>query len=212
MNWLSYLFPRTITRASSPYNRDIRVVMENGRKKLLVNGIQQSGPMIEGFWMYAFSHVELPEVTRVQTILVLGVGGGSVIHMLHARYPGASLTGVDIDERIIAIGRKYFGLSGITPLKLVTSDASEYVQKDRKKYDLIIVDLYIGRMIPEFESSEQFVRHLRARITPGGSVLFNFLHDGAFEQRSEGLYTILKKQFSRVSRADLPYNRFFLAR
>lgn len=211
MNWLSYLFPQTTVRASTLYNRDIRVVVDNGKKKLLVNGIQQSGPMIEGFWNFAFSHLPMPAVTTVHSILVLGVGGGTVIHKLHTRYPDANITGVDIDEQIISIGRNQFGLSDIKKLNLVVSDAVIYVRTNRKKYDFIIVDLYIGRDIPDFESSAPFVSLLRANLQKHGSLVFNFLHDGESEKRSKILNSLLKQLFTRVVYADLTYNRFFFA-
>lgn len=212
MNWLSYFIPQTIVRTASKYNRDIRVVVINGKKKLLVNGIQQSGPTIEGFWKFAFSHLELPSATWVKTILVLGVGGGTVIHKLHALYPKASIIGVDIDEKIITIGQEQFGLSKIEKLKLIVQDALAHVRTNREKYDFVIVDLYIGRNIPDFESSVAFVHDLHARVDSGGSVLFNFLHDGEFEKRSENLRKLLMREFDHVYLIDLPYNRFFLAR
>ncbi len=212
MNWLSFLFPQTIVHTSSNFNRDIRVVRANGKIKLLVNGIQQSGPMVDGFWNFAFTRLPMPLQKNITSILILGVGGGTVIRKLHQRYPKAKMTGVDIDGEIIRIGREQFGLSDIPNLMFVTSDARVYVRSDPKTYDLIVVDLYIGRDIPEFESSALFVRELRKRINPKGSVIFNFLHDGMHGIRAERLRAHLSKSFVSVHQADLPYNRFFLAR
>jgi len=200
MNLFSYIFPQTIVQTSSRYNRDIRVVQENGKKKLLVNGIQQSGPQVKKFWDFAFSQLSMPR--KVSSILVLGVGGGTVFKKLHQVYPDAVITGVDIDKHIVDIAVKYFQIND----ELIIADANTYIL-NKKKYDLIIVDLYIGRTIPDFESSKRFVQNLKC---VGKAVVFNFLHDGIFQKRAEQLEIALRKEFTIVEVADLPYNRFFL--
>ncbi len=209
--WLSYLIPLTLIRDSSEFNKDIRVVVSYGKKKLLVNGIQQSGPMIEGFWNFAFSNVSLPTKQTVRSILVLGVGGGTVIGKLEVHYPDAKITAVDIDEAIIDIGRSYFGLSGKPHLTLVAADAKTYIADTHKQFDFIIADLYIGRDIPAFESSVSFIRNMKKALRPGGHILINFLHDSAYEKRAALLRTRLREEFTHVETAALPYNLFFMA-
>jgi len=209
--WFTYIIPLTVHRDSSEFNTDIRVIIESGRKKLLVNGIQQSGPMIDGFWNFAFSNVTLPEEKAVRSILILGVGGGTVVGRLAAMYPKAVMTGVDIDAAILRAGELHFGLSEFRHLKLVTADAEAYVKKNKKKYDFIIADLYIGRDIPAFESSAAFIRDVKKNLTKGGHLLINFLHDGAYKSRAAKLETLLMKEFRHVETARLPYNLFFMA-
>ena len=211
MSWASYIIPLTVYRDSSEYNQDIRVVVSYGKKKLLVNGIQQSGPMIAGFWNFAFGNVSIPERSSVASILVLGVGGGTVIGKLQSLYPDASITGVDIDPRIIKVGQSHFGLSDVPRLTLVSADARIYVTKSNKKFDFIIADLYIGRDIPAFESSVAFLKHTKSLLTSRGRVLINYLHDGLYEKRAKELERRLKKEFKHVEKASLPYNLFFMA-
>jgi spermidine synthase len=175
--------------------------MDAGKKKLLVNGIQQSGPAVEGFWNFAFTHVPLPQ--KILSVLILGVGGGTVFSKIHARYPKASIIGVDIDSTIIDIATKHFGVSDIATL--IVKDAKEYIRTCKKKYDLVIIDLYIGRDIPEFESSNEFVHEVQKN---GNTVLINYLHDGEYGERSEKLIQLLKEEYANVVIADLPYNRF----
>lgn len=198
-------------RDSSEYNKDIRVIIESGKKKLLVNGIQQSGPKIDGFWNFAFANVPLPQKDAVSSILVLGVGGGTVIRKLRHYYPKAKIVGVDIDKAIVEISQSHFGLSNVDRLRLNISDAKVYVAKTKQKFDFVIIDLYIGRDIPAFESSEVFIRNLKRILRPGGHVLFNYLHDGQYRLWAARLGKRLKSVFSQVATAELPYNLFFMA-
>jgi len=87
MSVLSYIVPRVIYKTGSRYNRKIWVVEEAGKNKLLVNGARESGPYIEGLWRYALRELLVDSSRLVQNILVLGVAGGTVIHLLHALYP-----------------------------------------------------------------------------------------------------------------------------
>src|SRR3990167_7141257 len=103
MSWLSYFYPQTVGRFTSFYNKDIRVVEEQGRYKILVNGSRQSGPYIEMLWRKALSSFSITKNLPVKRILVLGVAGGNLIHLLRKMYPSASIVGVDIDQVMIDI-------------------------------------------------------------------------------------------------------------
>jgi spermidine synthase len=64
-------------------------------------------------------------------ILILGVGGGSVIKTLvdEIKFKG-SITGVEIDPEIINIANTYFKLDEIKNLTIVIDDAFEFVLKN----------------------------------------------------------------------------------
>src|SRR3990167_4267490 len=99
MTWFSYIFPQTILRTSSKYNSHIRINEERGKLKLLVNGSRESGEYIEKLWKEAFAAFGLGSGLNAPqglppSILVLGVAGGTVIHLLHHMYPIATITGV----------------------------------------------------------------------------------------------------------------------
>lgn len=212
MSWLSYLYPQTILRTSSIFNHDIRVNEEHGRYKLLVNGSRQSGSYIEMLWKRAFRAFEMAPNPAVKKILVLGVGGGTVIHMLHTWYPNASIVGVDIDQKILDIGKTYFGLSSMSHLQLDCMDANIAVFDFAKKvhqYDLVIIDIFSGRYIPEFVSSKAFLKKIVTLLSPNGIVLINFLRELEYKEKSDQLDRALKALFCYVRDYPIVRNRFF---
>lgn len=204
MTLASYIFPRTVARFSTKYNQDIRVVEESGKCKLLVNGSRQSGAYIEWLWKKALTAFRLGSC---RSILVLGVGGGTVIHLLHKRYPQAHITAVDIDSTMIEIGKRYFALGGIPNLTLVCADAKDFVEK-KTKFDLIVVDLFVGRHIPEFVRQKNFLTTLKER---GSVVVINYLRELEYEEQSMNLKKALKAIFGNVRDFSIERNRFFLA-
>ncbi|MBI4062501.1 methyltransferase domain-containing protein [Candidatus Gottesmanbacteria bacterium] len=199
MSFVSYIIPQTIARFSTKYNHDIRVIEESGKFKLLVNGSRQSGKYIEWLWKRAFHAFRLPPC---QSILVLGVGGGTVIHLLHKRYPDANITAVDIDPKMIEIGKKYFGLSRVSNVELIIANAKNY--KITHEYDLIIVDLFLGRHIPDFVSSQSFLKQLRSKV-----VIINYLRELEYKEKSQKLEDLLETIFPVVKNYQIAHNSFY---
>lgn len=223
MTWLSYFFPQTLVITSSKYNQLIRVNEEFGKPKLLVNGSRQSGGYIKGLWEAAFKVFEIEKRSDLSTkgptlsimqILVLGVAGGTVIHLLNKIYPNAIITAVDIDKKMIDIGFKYFSLGTFKNLTVIEFDAKDYVRKTIKKnlkFDLIIVDLFSGREIPQFVESPVFLKALKKLLSDNGSIIINYLRELEYKEKSEKLANELKKMFRQVKDFEIKLNRFFFA-
>ncbi len=212
MNWLSYLWPQTLLRTTSAVNRDIRVNLERGRPKLLVNGCRESGEQIEKLWVYAFAHLPMPPPGRVRSIAVLGVAGGTVIHLLRQRYPEAHITGVDIDQTMIDIGKRYFGLDTVKHAAFVCADAVAFVTDTRKTFDIVVTDIYVGEMLPDFLLNESFQKNVHRLVEGGGTLLVNYEHELGYGRKATELETLLTSLYPAVHTADITSNRFFLAR
>lgn len=208
MTWLTYFFPRVVLKTSSPYNHDVRVLEESGRYKLLVNGSRQSGSYIAMLWKKAFRKFGIAGLP-VSRILVLGVGGGTVFGLLRWFFPQAHMTGVDIDSTILGIAKTYFRLSDLPGLTLVHDDAKRFVHRSREQYDLVIVDLFFGRVIPEFVTKDPFLADLKRLISPRGSIIINFLREFEYQYKSDTFMKLLSKRFARVADFPIERNRFF---
>ncbi len=212
MNWLSYLYPQTVLKTSSNYNRNIRINEENGKFKLLVDGARESGEYIRELWEYAFRELRFPWKQNIRSILVLGVAGGTVIHMLRKAFPEASITGVEIDEVMIDIGKQYFGLGSFRNLRLICDDAVRYVQKSKKgMFDLVILDIFIGPDVPDVVLTEDFQKDLRGLLRKNGVLLVNYLRQPGYETKVPRLHALLRRLYKEVSSADQFNNRFFMA-
>jgi len=215
MRWVSYIVPQVIARFTSPFNWDIRVLEEKGKYKLLVNGSRQSGEYILKLWQHAFCAFGIIPSPDIRRVLVLGVAGGTVIHLLHAMYPDATIEGVDIDETMIGIGKKYFGLDRVKVLTLVVEDAKTFLEKAVRKHnhwDMILVDTHVGPDVPEFVTDERFLTLVRHALAPRGVAIVNYLRELQYLALSGDLRKKLKKTFRDVGETDIYFNRFFCCR
>ncbi len=215
MSLLSYIVPRVVARFTSPYNRDIRVLEEKGKYKILVNGSRQSGEYVRKLWQHAFCEFGIIPSPDIRTILVLGVAGGTVIHLTSAIYPDAVIDGVDIDAKMLDIGKKYFGLTRVKGLTLIVADAKAFLTQAVRKHehwDMILVDTHVGADVATFVDDERFLSLLRRARSPRGIVMVNYLRELKYQELSEQLRKKLKKIFGNVSWSDIYFNRFFMVK
>ncbi|MCX6791841.1 MAG: hypothetical protein NT149_02285 [Candidatus Gottesmanbacteria bacterium] len=138
-----------------------------------------------------------------------------MIHLTSAIYPDATIDGVDIDEKMIGIGKKYFGLDRVAGLTLVVEDAKAFLARavrKQKHWDMILVDTHVGPDVPEFVNNERFLTLVRHATAPRGMVMINYLRELKYQALSEDLRIKLKKIFRNVCETDIYFNRFFCCR
>ena len=92
---------------------------------------------------------------------------------------------MEIDPVMLRIGRQYFDLDKIPNLKILNLDAKSYLLKTKDKFNVILIDLYLGDQVPEFVYSPKFLEKLGQL---GQLVIFNHLfYDDAKRQKAEEL-------------------------
>lgn len=211
-HWLSYLIPQKVAEYHTSFNTYIRINEESGKMKLLVNGSPQSGSYIDVLWDAALGAFGITLKDDIKTVLVLGTAGGTVIHKIHTLFSDASITGVEIDKKMIEIGKQYFNLGKIQQLMLIKGDAKVFVSqtvKKKRRYDLVIVDMSFGRVIPSFVTSQPFIHELKQLLTHSGSVLINYLRELEYQALSDSFKNRLEKEFLSVREHCIYRNRFF---
>lgn len=214
MVWWTHIFPRTIYRTSTRFNHDIRVVEESEKPKLLVNGSRQSGVYVQKLWKQALDSFQISPSSSVKNILVFGVAGGDVIYLLRELYPSAHITGIDIDETMIEIGRKYFGLDRVKNISFQVADAQKFASKKMQRccYDMVILDIFNGWSVPDVVFEDSFLDNLKQLLKPHGQLIINYIGEKEYKKKSDVFYEKLQKRFSQVLDKVIYLNRFFAAR
>jgi spermidine synthase len=123
---------------------------------------------------YGLKKIGFDNIAKMQHILVLGVGGGSVLKTLvnELQYRG-KITGVELDPAVIKLAYDYFQLKEIPKLNLIQGDAFDYVLKTAFKFDLIIVDVFQDTNMPNFLFEKFFADKLGSLLQTPGYILFN---------------------------------------
>ena len=138
--------PVKISREAEPRPRvEIRRVKDG--VQLRVDGtlasFQRPGHALTGTVWWALAGPVLLLPCRRRRVLLLGVGGGSVARALRALDDEAEIVGVEYDPQVLRAARRHFGLDALR-LQLVVDDALDYLSRERRRFDLIVEDLFIG--------------------------------------------------------------------
>lgn len=149
--YLSYILPIKIHQKKSEISKNLEVTWNNGELVLDSENTNYSYGSLQRILRKGLKYIGFKRIQNFDSVLVLGVAGGSVIKTLvdEVKFKG-KITGVEIDEEIVKIANSYFKLNEIPNLELVIDDAFEYVLKTKEKYDLIIIDIFQDTTMPTF--------------------------------------------------------------
>jgi len=129
---------------------------------------------------------------RPRSALLLGLGGGTVAHLLVRRFGPLPITGVDTSAEIIGLARGEFALAQL-PLTVVRADALQYVHSTDARFGYVAVDLYRGNRLTRGVLALPFLRALAARLLPGGTVAFNLFADAYLDGRVPRLERVFER-------------------
>jgi len=114
------------------------------------------------------------------SVMVVGLGGGSMIHFLQKYDPKVSIEAVEIDPVVVEMAERYFSVRPKENVKLIVADAFDHLKKTKKKYDTIYMDAFLKPSaetddtgVPLNLRTQTFYQELQALLTPEGSVVFN---------------------------------------
>ncbi|MBN2638774.1 MAG: fused MFS/spermidine synthase [Bacteroidales bacterium] len=125
----------------------------------------------------------IPDLSEIKEVLILGFGAGSVAHILQKEknYQG-NITGVEIDQQVIKLAKKYFHLEEIQHLKIHIQDAEEFAKDSQQQFDLIIIDLFTDHLIPEKFETEAFLSTVNSLLSSKGKLLYNRMNNTSSNQ------------------------------
>lgn len=112
-----------------------------------------------------------------RSVLVIGLGGGSLVHFLLSAFPGCSVHVVEIRQQIIDAARDFFLLPAENPSLDIFHAAGEDFVRERTErgmdYDLIIVDAFDegGPASPLLE--KDFLSSCRTGLSESGVFAIN---------------------------------------
>ncbi len=135
-----------------------------------------SGHLWDLLFLPVFFHAN-PE--KIDKILMLGVGGGAAINTYKHYFPRTQVTGVDLDKVHLFIAKKYF-LRDCEKIDLVHHDALQFVSSDRKTYDVVVEDLFLGSSADKSDAvrpivvDDAWLCAMCLRLAPEGVLVINF--------------------------------------
>lgn len=104
-------------------------------------------------------------------VLILGMGTGTYATQCRKYFGNMNIEGVEIDEKITKLSRKYFALPD--DINVTTYDGRAFLNASDRKYDVIMVDAYQDITIPFQMSSVEFFRLVKSHLNENGVMVVN---------------------------------------
>jgi len=173
--WLSYFYPIVEYKHTGEVTESLELRWEDGSLKLNSSNANYSFGDLHRLFQTLFTHIDVRQYTN-GNILLLGVAGGSVIHILRKEWGiTAPITAVEKDATLVEIGKQHFGLGDYADMHLVLTDAAEFMHVNQQKFSLIIIDLFIETTIPQVFLEDAFLADVCRALSDGGMVCFNHI-------------------------------------
>jgi predicted membrane-bound spermidine synthase len=194
----------------SEINGLIKVVKVFNQPRLMVGGMIQSGGLVRKIWDKGIKKIKREEC-QIDKALILGFGGGDCAFKLEQYYPMVKITGVELDRKIVEACENYFKVKKLKNLKMVIDDGLKFVSETKNKYDLIVIDVYVGQGMPKGFRTKVFFRQVKRRLNKNGTIIFNHLFFGEYKEMAERLIKTLEPEFNKIRLMRVASNLLILA-
>ncbi|MEI8371982.1 MAG: fused MFS/spermidine synthase [Planctomycetota bacterium] len=129
------------------------------------------------------SYFFMPEQKR---ILIVGLGGGAMVHFYEHYDPEVKVDAVEIDEKVVQLAENYFNVRTHDNTNIITQDAFKYFKSNKTRYDVIYMDAFLKPSEKTDTTGQplqlktvKFYKGLREQLTPDGIVVINLnIHPG----------------------------------
>lgn len=173
---LSYVTDVKIETVYSEINSTLDVVLSKNRFQL--NSANATYSYEDLYTSYGGALAKIrPAEEQVKSVLVLGLGLGSIPFILQKKYTiSCEINCVEIDPVIIRLAKKYYPLpEQFHKIKIHAADAYDWILRNEDTFDLITVDLFIDREVPKKLQRKDFIEALKNRVNKQGTILFSRL-------------------------------------
>lgn len=204
--------PMAVVWEKTISNRHFEVRRAGRSVRLYTDGVFHSqynptNPVTGTVWSLLVLPGFFRPVGAIKRVLVLGVGGGAVIRMLHQLIQPDQIIGVELDPTHIDIARRFFGVTQ-QRADLVEADAVGWLrQYSGPKFDWIIDDLFgeiDGEPVRTVQATQSWLKTLSKNLADDGVLVMNFIGTRTLHHASRTLRKALPTRFARAFQLDLP--------
>ena len=113
---------------------------------------------------------------RPASVLIVGLGGGSLPRALSELLPQSKIDVVEIDPAVVSVAKKYFDFTPAGNLTVIELDGRVYVKRairERRHYDLIMLDAFDHEYIPEHLLTREFLAEVKSLLAVDGVLAAN---------------------------------------
>ncbi len=141
-----------------------------------------------------------------QRILIIGLGGGSLVQAYSTLFPDAEIIAPEIDEAVVRVAKNYFDFKETDKISAPIEDGRVYVKRAGlrgEKFDLVILDAFNGEYIPEHLMTKEFLEEVKRLLSEKGLVAANTFAKSQLYDAESVTYNAVFGQFYNLRHSSL---------
>lgn len=191
---------RILLRTDTQYHRLI-VTEDQTERHLRFDRSRQTAMYLDDPYETSFEypqylHLAMALKPDARSVLIVGLGGGSLVKRMWRDYPQVEIDAVEIDPQVIDVAYEYFELPRDKRITVVAEDGRRFLNASDKRYDIIVMDAYYADALPSHLTTEEFFREANTRLTPGGVLAYNVI--GAVDGTQSRLFRSMYRTAGEV--------------
>ncbi|MCS7306541.1 MAG: fused MFS/spermidine synthase [Thermoguttaceae bacterium] len=130
---------------------------------------------------------------RLERVLIVGLGGGTIPSFLRHYYPQLQIDVVELDPEVVKAAKKFFGFKEDQNMRAIVQDGRKYIEQTKLRYDVIFLDAFGAENVPPPLTTREFLQACRQALAPGGLVVGNI-----WSRASNPLYDSMVRTYQDV--------------
>lgn len=172
----SYFMPVLISHAYDVYGSPLKIYLYKNQWQLAKGDALYSDGVRYLPFRLAFKEIGKYTLSKKDNILLLGTGLASGVQIFSKKYNReAHFTLVEIDRQILNWATALLTVMGIKNISAYCRDAHTFLNENEVKFDLVLIDIFIGRHVPELFTSASFLKAVKTHLSPGGIWIMNYM-------------------------------------
>ena len=138
-----------------------------------------------------------------RSVLIIGLGGGTLPRALVDVAPGVQIDVVEIDAAVVRVAKQYFAFRESERVRVHTMDGRVFVKRAaraQQHYDLIMLDAFDHEYIPEHLLTREFLGEVKSLLAPEGVLAANTFAGSRLYHHESTTYAAVFPRFFNLKR------------
>jgi spermidine synthase len=138
-----------------------------------------------------------------RSVLIVGLGGGTIPRALVDTLPEVQIDIVEIDPAVVRVARDYFDFAESNRVRVHVADGRVYVKRalrEDRRYDLIMLDAFDHEYIPEHLLTREFLVEVKSLLAPDGVLAANTFSGSRLYHHESNTYAAVFPRFFNLKR------------
>jgi spermidine synthase len=114
---------------------------------------------------------------RPKRLLVIGGGAFMLPIGAYRMFPELTIDVVEVDDLLVQIAKDFFSLPEDSRLSVHVEDGIEFLRRTKRRYDMIIVDVFSGFTVPPVFTEKGTFSLYRKHLSRKGVIAMNFISE-----------------------------------